>query len=185
VRRIGRYILNGLTGLSLVLCAAVIVDWVRGDAHEDHLDYGWWISKPSDFRRVGVASGAGRVAFFTMTWTGGPSWWYESHPSFKPGFRAWSKLDWSTGTWWPLRSEPALAIRYHAATSRRAGYAGVSVSNYALVPCSLVLPLTWAYRRIKRFHRVAPGTCRKCNYDLRATPDRCPECGTIPTKVKA
>jgi len=42
-----------------------------------------------------------------------------------------------------------------------------------------VLPAARLAQRLRRWaRRQAPGRCRRCDYDLRATPGRCPECGT-------
>lgn len=59
-----------------------------------------------------------------------------------------------------------------------------SVIDYAipLWPLPIATGSLWIWMRShrRRLEReAAQGLCRRCGYDLRATPDRCPECGQL------
>jgi hypothetical protein len=36
---------------------------------------------------------------------------------------------------------------------------------------------------VRRRRSRLENLCQQCGYDLRATPDRCPECGAVPARV--
>jgi hypothetical protein len=48
------------------------------------------------------------------------------------------------------------------------------------VAAMLAFPVWWSFRMDQPRARRLRGLCPTCGYDLRGTPGRCPECGTVP-----
>jgi hypothetical protein len=56
--------------------------------------------------------------------------------------------------------------------------------HWLLALATGALPALWGTRRWCRRAKACAGLCSVCGYDLRASPTRCPECGTV-TATKA
>jgi hypothetical protein len=172
-----RRLLNVLTLLSLLLCVAVAVLWVRSYFVNERLNF----SPHGDderFRRYYARSGKGGFAFwiwgrdqphaadYHLTWNHERAYWYPMQASARDGrFSAWNRMGFE------LRSSPSSLM---------------ATAPYGSVEGPLlVLPCLYVVRRLKRRRRSRKGLCPSCGYDLRASRERCPECGTSSETTEA
>ena len=170
-----RRLANAFLACCVLVAAAAAAMWVRSYWRMDQLTH----AQPG--RQSAVASVRGRIVFDTMG---------DAHVPLRP--RA------GVGDWflekYPLRKPFVIFIDHPSARARRflgfayadvgsVGYATRRLTALAIPYWSIVLTLAIApttslllarRRRWKQLHR----RCLTCGYDLRATPDRCPECGT-------
>jgi len=177
-----RRLLNLLTALSLLLCVTTCVLWVRSYVANDVLwgDKATAVMPPAVDRRMFTAeSGRGGLLFHTGRIITADPRIFAGPP---------------TGRWViqmgraqvnsvPARQTQYLGFAFHIRHFKDALTANSSVMAVipywfialgAAVPPAVCLRLQSSARRRLRASR---GQCLRCGYDLRASPERCPECG--------
>jgi hypothetical protein len=188
-----RRLFNILSAASLLLCVAACVLCVRSYWISDRL----WSHGGDRY----VYSFRGRMAIgleyagFIEDSTWNDHKWHFSL-DYTPGHAAGDKD--------PLggQGDPGARWDYHflgfASSASRGGLAArnlysvaVYLSGYrivvphAAIACLFaILPSLTLRRRRTQYRRHKAGQCGTCGYDLRATPDRCPECGTVAGKAE-
>jgi len=169
MRRVFRVIFTFASAVSLVLCVVlcvvVCVLWVRSYWSTDT----WtWFSLDLDARRATefrARSEHGLVRFSILTLMVAPG--FYSNPADMKRLKDTEGLSHS---------------------SQRGVYGGRRLGQFphwVLLPPLAILPVLWARRRRTDRHRTKGGLCLCCGYDVRASTERCPECGTpVPVQTK-
>jgi hypothetical protein len=183
-----RRLLNLLTVLSLLLCVALVAAWVVGffagwsafyGGGYDSSDSRWGfrvvvvhegvVLRVIHSHRVNPAYRGGNFGFHGNTWRREGGDMYEAERTRSHGIPP--LLLWGTG-----RGQDYLD---------RVATVGARDTLYFLIVSPLILallagvpPALWLARSARGRRRTRRGLCPRCGYDLRATPGRCPECGT-------
>jgi hypothetical protein len=149
-----RRLLDGLTALSLLLCAAACVLWVEAAVlgRPRLLSLG----SPGDAVIAGSESDSLSIAAVDLRPIAG-------------SLRSQDFSDWRA---------PGLLYR---SVRRPQRIRQVWAAHWLVAGATALLPAGRFVRRAVtlRRDRRRLGLCPRCGYDLRATPSRCPECGTI------
>jgi len=186
MKRLRRWLFNGLAAVSLLLFVATAAVWVRSHWVTDVFTYAWPLPPDSQLnpRRelIAVTILPGSLGLVDDDFSGDYITMAIASLGFAHQSTYWQKVSCPGPTnFW---NRMGFGAGRYPTVNGSGGNSGKIHSQYLAVPfwfgllLTSILPLRRFY--VFRRDRRIPGFCDQCGYDLRATPDRCPECGIVP-----
>jgi hypothetical protein len=175
MRRLLRILLNAATVLSLVLCAATMGAWVRSYQARDIVS---WVTNPRMVLQIDTYRGGLIAEIFTRSGDVIP---FEGEVAWNR-YTPMSYAD--AGPTDTFFNRFGFGSEYSGNGEQTAR--DLACPYWFIMVLTAILPgaRLAGWRRRARGLRMRPGLCRHCGYDCRATPDRCPECGTAMLQTK-
>jgi hypothetical protein len=168
-----RRLFNVLAGVSLVLCVTTATMGVRSYWRMDEFQGNYRPKLASFDLDANFFSVAGRVRL-GLQHEDGPNGFVRSQYTSdfdEPLPGPWASIPLGLGG-------GRILLANHSAI----GWSiGATLPWYAFALFFAISPALWTVLRLQA-HSSTTGFCPNCDYDLRATPDRCPECGTVTAK---
>ena len=185
-----RILLNIATALSVLLCALSLIFRVRSSWIEDYV----YRELPNGPAAIFVSGHGSLWIGIERQWPHEGRWqWasesisaantYNAAVATTTYFSQWSfpGISCLRARGWISRP-PAGPIVATAGTPP--SILAISIDWWLVIVVGALLPLAriaaWLLKNRRLSHRQRAGLCPICGYDLRATPGRCPECGSAP-----
>jgi len=178
MKQAARIIFHGLAGVSLLLFAVAVWFWVASYGSQYRLVE----RRIRSARVVGVARGEMGIGVesYRVEWKWMKEGWeWIEDPPIDPG--VWVRAYLEDGRS-PVGGFFFGTHEFPLSTGRILVLPMPFVAAvFGLLPLAEVLLIR---RRRRRGRRLAAGLCVVCGYDLRATPEKCPECGAVPQPAR-
>lgn len=176
-----RWMVRLLTLGSWALLILAITMAIRTRSYADHLSYQWMTERNGNATlgnvRVTSVDGSVLISWFrintkmsfagflnhTAPFTYRLGWAYRNNPA-PAGSSLTGNFEFGTAYLSGDRDQPEIVAK---------------IPWWAIALISVPLVFQSAYLPARRTRRKSTGLCVHCGYDLRATPDRCPECGAF------
>jgi len=198
MKRFRRWLSRAFIAICLLLCATVLVLWYRS-YHSHHVAWTrWHIDRDKHRLRTDyLVCDRGRLSWFVHDQL---TWWSPEEPTIWRSYAKQDAMGWNYGFDVKFKRLPNIGQRlckvrglgfeflyFGPQPDSPLVYTTLSYDKSGIevaVPCSglsLILglsPVIRFLRFLRALRRRVANRCATCGYDLRGTPECCPECGT-------